>query len=133
MPPTIDDSTRALLDEPNFAHVSTLRKDGSVHNAVVWLGAEGDEILLNSAQGRVWPDNIARDPRVTISVHRQDKPYEYAMIRGRVVDTTTDGADAHIDALAKKYLDADTYPFRQEGEVRLKMRVVPEKVMHWGG
>lgn len=68
-----------------------------------------------------------------LTVVNLHNPYEYTTIRGRAVEIAPGGADAHIDALAKKYLDKDEYPFRQEGEVRLKVRIQPEKVKLRGG
>ena len=129
---SIDGKARELIEEPNYAHLSTLREDGTVHNVVVWVHTENGHLALNTAQGRAWPRNVERDPRVTLSVAKADNPYEYVEVRGKVVETTTDGADAHIDALAKKYLDKDSYPFRQEGEVRLKVLVEPENVRFQG-
>ena len=128
MAASIDGEARDIIEAPNYAHVSTLKEDGTVHNVVVWLHHEDGKIALNTAQGRGWPNNVERDPRITISVAKQDNPYEYVEVRGKVVESTTDGADEHIDFLAKKYLDKDSYPFRQEGEVRLKILVEPEKV-----
>jgi PPOX class probable F420-dependent enzyme len=133
MAATIGDRERELLQKPNFAHVATLRKDGSVHAVVVWVDVDGDRVLLNSSEGRAWPANVQRDPRITITVPNQENPYEFVSIRGRVVETTPEGADEHIDALAKKYLGQDTYPYRQEGEVRLKIVVEPERVALQGG
>ena len=75
-----------------------------------------------------WPANVARDPKLTISVHNSENPYEYAAISGSVVDTDTANGDAHIDALAKKYLGKDTYPFRRAGEVRVTYKIRPERV-----
>jgi PPOX class probable F420-dependent enzyme len=83
---------------------------------------------LNSAEGRAWPRNLARDPRVTLTVQNMQNPYEYVEIRGRVSERTHEGADEHIDALAKKYLGVDTYPQRQPGEQRVIIRVEPEHV-----
>ena len=128
----IDDNSRALLEGKNFAHVATLREDGTVQVTVVWVDVEGDTVALNSAEGRVWPANVRRDPRVTVTVANAENPYEYTEVRGRVVEDTHDGADEHIDALAKKYMDADTYPFRQEGEQRVIFRVEPERVRYYG-
>lgn len=133
MSASIDDRSRELLDAKNFAHVATLASDGWPHQAVVWVEADGDEILLNSAEGRAWPNNLRRDPRITVVVANLENPYEYVTIKGKAVEITPDGADEHIDALAKKYLDADTYPFRQDGEVRLKIRIEPDKVSLRGG
>jgi hypothetical protein len=62
-----------------------------------------------------------------------ENPYEYVEIRGRVAERTREGADEQIDELAKKYLDQDTYPFRQPGEVRLLITVEPQHVRHYGG
>lgn len=127
----LPDGARALLEAPNFAHVATLREDGTVHGVVVWTHVEGDRVALNTAEGRAWRKNVARDPRVTISVHDQDNPYTYVSVTGRVVEDTHEGADAHIDALAKKYMGVDEYPLRQPGEQRVRLLVEPEKVTHF--
>ena len=128
----IDDKSRALLEGKNFGHVATLRDDGSVHTAIVWVDVQDGTVALNSAEGRAWPANVRRDPRVTVTVANAENFYEYTEIRGRVVEDTHEGADEHIDALAKKYMDADTYPFRQEGEQRVIFRIEPERVRHYG-
>ena len=82
--------------------------------------------MLNTAEGRAWPRNLERDPRVTLTVQNMENPYEYVEVRGRVAERTHDGADEHIDALAKKYLDQDSYPYRQPGEQRVIIRVEPD-------
>lgn len=133
MSDSIAGRSRELLRAKNFAHVATIAPDGTPHVAVVWVGVDGDDVLLNSAEGRVWPRNLRRDPRVVVTVVNHDNSYEYVAIRGEAVEITPDGADEHIDALAKKYLDEDEYPFRKEGEVRLKIRVRPDKVTLRGG
>jgi PPOX class probable F420-dependent enzyme len=133
MPESIDGRPRELLEAKNFCHVATISRDGTPHVVVVWVSVDGDDVLLNGAEGRDWPANLRRDPRVTLTVVNPDNPYEYTSIKGRAVEIAPDGADEHIDALAKKYLDKDDYPFRAPGEVRLKIRVRPEKVRMWGG
>ena len=133
MADSIDGRSRELLDDKNFAHVVTTGKDGSPHVSVVWVDVEGGEVLVNGAEGRVWPANLRRDPKVLLTVVNLENPYEYTTVKGRAVEITSEGADEHIDALAKKYLDKDEYPFRQEGEVRLKVRIQPEKVSLRGG
>ncbi len=123
----------ALLRGPFFATVSTLRKDGTIQSVVTWADAdeEGRHVLLNTAEGRAWWRNLGRDPRVTVTVagggHR-----EFLSITGRVVEMTRDGADDHIDKLAKKYLGKDTYPWRKPTEQRLIVRVRPERVDAYG-
>ena len=125
----IEGRAKELLEAPNFANVSTIRKDGSVHGAVVWVHTEDGNVIVNSAEGRVWPAMVRRDPRVTLTVYDQENPYEYVEVRGRVTDERTgDEADSNINALAKKYLDADEYPFRQPGEERVKFVIAPERV-----
>jgi PPOX class probable F420-dependent enzyme len=121
----------ALLDKPNHAVLSTLNADGSVHSTIIWIDVEGDNIAFNSARGRVWPANLERDPRVTLTLLNQDDPYEYAVLSGSavVVDAATD-ADKHMDRLAKKYLDQDVYPWRREGEQRIKFNLTPDKIRH---
>jgi len=128
MSATIDGRTEGLLKGKNFANVATLRQDGSVQVAPVWVDVDGGRAVVNSAKGRAWPTNLERDPRVTLSVQNMDNPYEYVEIRGRVVEQTTDGADEHIDSLAKKYLGQDEYPYRQPGEQRVIIRIEPEHV-----
>jgi PPOX class probable F420-dependent enzyme len=128
---TIEGRAAELLSGKNHAVVSTLRKDGSVHNAVVWIDVEDGKATVNSALGRAWPNNLDRDPRITVTVFDQENPYEYVEIRGRAVDKdASEEADRHIDRLAKKYLDADSYPFRQEGEQRVKYTIDADRVRH---
>jgi PPOX class probable F420-dependent enzyme len=127
----IDEGGKAILEKPTYVTVSTLRKDGSVHTVVTWVHVEGDRIALNTAEGRLWRRNVARDPRVTITAIEPDNPYNWISIRGRIVEDTHDGADAHIDMLAKKYMGVDEYPFRNADEQRVKLLVEPEHVTHF--
>jgi PPOX class probable F420-dependent enzyme len=76
--------------------------------------------------------NMRRDPRVTLAIQDPDNPYRYLEVRGQVVEITEEGADAHIDSLAKKYLGVDTYPYRQPGEIRIIYRVQPEHAATMG-
>jgi PPOX class probable F420-dependent enzyme len=133
MSATIEGRSEELLQAKNFCLVSTIRHDGSVHAAPVWVDLQDGRPVLNTAEGRAWPRNLERDPRVTLTVQNMDNPYEYLAIRGRVAERTHEGADEHIDAMAKKYLGQDTYPFRQPGEQRVIIKVDPEDVHVWGG
>jgi len=125
----IEGPARELLDSKNHAVVSTLNENGSIHSTVVWVNVEDGVVAVNSAVGRTWPSNLERDPRITVTVYDESNPYEYVEIRG-TASGTTDGADGHIDRLAKKYLDADSYPFRQPGEQRIKFVVDADRVRH---
>jgi PPOX class probable F420-dependent enzyme len=124
----IEGRAQELLSGKNFCQVATLRRDGSVQLAPVWVDVQDGQPVLNTAEGRAWPANLARDPRVTLNVQNMENPYEYVEIRGRVAERTHEGADEHIDALAKKYLGQDEYPFRQPGEQRVILRIEPEHV-----
>ncbi len=132
MSQAIEGRAEELLKDKNFVLVSTIRPDGSVHAAPAWVDVQDGRPVLNTAEGRAWPRNLERDPRVTLTVQNMENPYEYLAIHGRVAERTHEGADEHIDAMAKKYLDKDTYPFRQPGEQRLILRVEPEYVHVWG-
>ena len=88
--------------------------------------------MLTARAGAHGP-HLERDPRVALTVANRENPYEYVSIRGRLAEITEEGADAHIDALAKKYLDRDAYPFRRAGERRIIVRIAPERVRHRGG
>jgi PPOX class probable F420-dependent enzyme len=129
---SIPASHRDLFEKPNFGHLATLMPDGSPQVTPVWVDIEGDTILFNTAEGRVKTRNLDRDGRVAISVADQQNPYRYIQVRGRVVSRTHEGADAHIDRLAKKYLGQDRYPFRQPGEQRVIFRIQPEHVQVGG-
>jgi PPOX class probable F420-dependent enzyme len=124
----IEGRAEELLKGKNFANVATLRRDGTVQVAPVWVDVEDGRPVINSAEGRAWPRNLERDPRITLSVQNMENPYEYVEVRGRVAERTTEGADEHIDRMAKKYMGVDEYPMRQPGEQRVIIRVEPEHV-----
>jgi len=132
MSATIEGRSEELLQGKNFCHVATLRPDGSVHGVPVWVDVQDGRPVLNTAEGRAWPRNLERDPRVTLTVQNMENPYEYLTIRGRAEEPSTEGADAHIDALAKKYMGVEEYPMRQPGEQRVIIRVEPDHVRVWG-
>jgi PPOX class probable F420-dependent enzyme len=130
----LEGKARELLEAKNYAHIAVLRKDGTIQTAVVWIHVDDDgRPIVNSAEGRGWPKNLRREGRMTISVANSDNPYEYVSITGSLAGDTNEGADEVIDQLAKKYLDADSYPFRQEGEVRITFTIEPERVTVGGG
>jgi PPOX class probable F420-dependent enzyme len=125
---TIPASHADLLNKPAFAHLATLNPDGSPQVTPVWVDFDGTNVVINTARGRVKAKNLAREPRVAVSIADPENPYRYLAIQGRVVEMTEKGGDAHIDKMAKKYLGKDTYPFRAPGEVRLVVKIAPDKV-----
>jgi len=128
MATTIPEQFRDLFAKKAFAHLATIGADGAPQVTPVWVDFDGTHVRFNTAKGRVKVKNLARNPRVALSILDPDNPYRYVQVRGRVIETTERGADAHIDALAKKYLDQDKYPFRRPGEVRVTYKVLPERV-----
>jgi PPOX class probable F420-dependent enzyme len=128
----LDARSQELLQATNFAQVATLRRDGSPHVTPVWVDVRDGMVWVNSAEGRAWPANLRRDPRVALNVQNLENPQENVEIRGAVSEITPDGADEHIDFLAKKYLGEDSYPYRQPGEQRLIIKITPEWVRHQG-
>jgi PPOX class probable F420-dependent enzyme len=129
---TIPESYRNLFTKKAFAHLATVGRDSAPQVTPVWCDFDGTHVRINTARGRVKERNLQQNPRVALSVMDPDNPYRYLQIRGRVVEMTEQGADAHIDALAKKYLGQDRYPNRRPGEVRIMVKISPERVQGMG-
>jgi PPOX class probable F420-dependent enzyme len=108
-----------MTQKKAFAHLATLMPDGSPQVTPVWFDMAGDKLRVNTARGRVKDRNMQRDAQVALSILDPDNAYRHVALRGRIASVTEEGADAHIDSLAKKYLGADSYPFRSAGEVRV--------------
>jgi len=117
-----------LFQKRAFANLATVMPDGSPQVSPVWIMLDGDYLIVNTARGRQKDRNMRRSARVAISIQDPDNPYRYLLVRGRVAEVTEAGADAVIDALAKKYLGADTYPYRRADEVRVTYKIEPEHV-----
>jgi PPOX class probable F420-dependent enzyme len=128
MAATIPEQFKDLFGKVAFAHLATLMTDGSPQVTPVWVDYDGAHVRVNSAKGRLKDKNMRRDKRVALSIQDPENPYRYLAIRGEVVEITENGADAHIDALAKKYLGKDRYPFRSPAEVRVIYKIRPDKV-----
>lgn len=124
-----DPAVQGLLSGKNHAVVSTLNEDGSIHSTVVWVSMLDGQVAVNSAVGRTWPSNLGRNPTINVLVYDETNPYDYVEVRG-MAEGRLEGADEHIDALAKTYLGKDEYPFRQPGEQRISFLVTPSKVRH---
>ena len=128
MPDTFSETSRAIFAKNVLAHVASLSPDGAPNVTPVWVELDGDDIVINTALGRAKARNLAADDRVAVSLTDPDDPYVAIAVRGTVVGFTTAGADEVIDRLAKKYLDVDTYPFRREGEIRVTVRIRPDRI-----
>jgi PPOX class probable F420-dependent enzyme len=116
----------------SFANLATVMPDGSPQVTPVWFDMAGGRIRINTARGRVKERNMKKGSRVALSIMDPENPYRYMQIRGTVVNVTEQGADQHIDSLAKKYLGQDKYPFRTPGEVRVIYEIEPTSVSTMG-
>jgi PPOX class probable F420-dependent enzyme len=124
----IPNSHLDLFKKKAFAHLATVMPDGKPQVTPIWVDYDGHSVVFNTAEGRQKEKNLQRDGRVALSILDPDNAYRYLEVRGRVVERTLVGADQHIDAMAKKYLGQDKYPFRQPNEVRVIYKVQPEHV-----
>lgn len=123
---TLTDTQAQLLLEKNFGSLATLKEDGSPQVTPVWVDWDGEYVLVNTLVSRAKPHQVEHDPRVEIAVVSNENPYQHVRISGRA-EVTREGADEHIDKLAQKYLDQETYP-RGPGEERILIRFKPERV-----
>lgn len=118
----LGDDVKRLLDSRNFVHLATVMSDGSPHSAAVWVGREGDRILVCTDEGSLKARNTLRDPRVAISVFDLEDPYRQAQLRGRVVERRHDTDFKDTDAVSKKYV-GKLYPYRTEVPITLVIEI----------
>lgn len=140
-------NNNSILTEPivkffrgkNFGFLGTINRDGSPQVTPTWIdiiekeeneGGREELILVNTAKDRIKQKNVSRDPRVSISIVDEDNPYSMVTIRGRVVEQTTEGADEHIDRLAKRYLNTERYPAHSANVKRIILKIKPEKIFY---
>jgi PPOX class probable F420-dependent enzyme len=128
MADTFTPASRAIFDKQVLAHVATLGPDGAPQVTPVWVMLDGNDIIINTALGRAKARNLASDSRVAVSLTDPDNHYTAIVVRGTVTGFTTEGADEVIDQLAKKYLGVDSYPMRREGEIRVTVRIQPDRI-----
>lgn len=128
----IPDAYADLFHKKAFAHLATVMPDGTPQVTPVWCDYDGTLVRINTAKGRVKDRNMRRNPQVALEIQDPENPYRYLAIKGRIVEITENGADLHIDQLAKKYLGVDKYPNRQPGEVRVIYKVQPDRISFMG-
>ena len=124
----MDDKVIKLFEGANLVFIATVMKDGSPQVSPVWADYENDHVLVNTAEGRIKHKNVLRDPRVAISVVDQNNPLNMTTIRGKVIEIIPDYEYKHANKLTKKYIGTDKYPFRQPGEKRTILKILPERV-----
>ena len=125
---TLEQFADLLEGKKAFANLGTIMPDGTPQVTPVWFDWDGSHVRINSARGRVKDRNMRERAVVALAITDPDNAYRYLSIRGRVVEVTEAGADAHIDALAKKYLGQDRYPYRRADEVRVTYKIRPERL-----
>ena len=121
----LNDHAMQLVEGRNFAFLATIMPDGSPQVTPVWIDHDGNTLLVNTSIGRTKQKNLARDSRVALSVANQNDMYDKILVRGRVISQVLEGADVHIDKLAKKYLGKDRYPWLRPGEKRVIIKIEP--------
>ena len=121
-----------LQQKKAFASLATTMPDGSPQVTPVWFDYKDGVIRVNTAKGRVKARNMKEGAPVALSIMDPDNAYRYIQVRGKVRRITENGADAHIDALAKKYIGQDKYPYAGSGEVRVIYKIEPEHVHAMG-
>ena len=129
---TLTDSQRALLEGKNLAYLATVDASGSPQVTPVWVEYDGTHVRFNTEEKRAKTKHLRNNPHVALCVANAQNPYHYLEIRGTVAEITTEGSEEMIQRLSHRYLGKD-YPFHQPGDVRLVVKVIPEKVFGMGG
>ena len=127
MPIALPQPVRTLLDDKAYGHVVTVTAKGHSRLTMVWIDVDGDEVLFNTAEGRKKPQDLRRDPRVIVSVQDRNNPQSYAVFHGKARTITEEGARAHIEMLAKRFLGVDKYP-GPPTETRLLVRISVDRI-----
>ncbi|HKH88659.1 MAG TPA: PPOX class F420-dependent oxidoreductase [Acidimicrobiales bacterium] len=128
MSQVLTESAKQLLREPVLAHIATVDGKGRPKISPVWVDVEGDDVLFNTAEGRVKARNLRSNPNVAVSVADPADPHRVVALSGTVTEMTHEGADEHIDFLANKYLGVDKFGDRREGQQRVKVRIRPDRI-----
>ena len=128
--PTLPEPARALLDRPEHAVIATVEPSGQPQLSVVWVKRDGDDVLFSTVRGRRKTDNLERDDRATLLIYPADNPYSYLEVRGTAA-LEDDPQQDLIEELSVKYL-GKAYPWRNDEEKRVVVRLRPEKVV-WHG
>jgi PPOX class probable F420-dependent enzyme len=127
MPIPIPPALQKILEDKAYGHVTTFNAKGQPRVTMVWMDVDGDELLINTAEGRKKPQDLRRDPRLIVSVQDRNFPQAYAVFHGTARVITEDGARPHIDKLAKRFLGVDKYP-GPPTETRLLIRIPVDRI-----
>ena len=127
MPIPLPESIKTLLRDKAYGHVVTFNARGKPELTMVWMDVDGDDVLFNTSEARRKTQNLRRDPRVIISVQDRSYPQAYAVFHGKASQITHEGADAHVNELALRFLGA-RYQSRQPGETRVIVRIAVDRI-----
>lgn len=127
MPIALPEALRKVLVDKAYGHVITFNADGSPQVTMVWMDAEGNQPMYNTADGRIKVTNLRKNPKIMVSVQDRNNPQSYALIKGTAT-ITAEGAEEHIDRMAQRFLGMDKYPWRAPGEKRLLVKIDIEKI-----
>ena len=130
MPVAIPEQALTLFQQPALAHLATLMPDDTLQVTPVWIDFDGTYLLLNTLKGRQKTLNLAKRPQVGLDIVDPTNPWHWLSVRGHVVDITEEGANEHIDKMAKKYMGQDTYGFHRPGDVRVICKIQPDLVQY---
>lgn len=124
----MDEKIIKLFSGKNLVFIATIMKDGSPQLSPVWANYDNGYVLVNTAEGRIKHKNILRDPRVAVSVVSKDNPLDMTTIRGVVQEIIPDYDYNHADKLTQQYMNREHYPFKQDNEKRIILKIKPHRV-----
>ncbi len=131
---TVPESFEDLFEKKAFGNIATVTPEGTPHVTPVWVGYNGEEIMVNTVEGRRKYRNIVENPRVGLSIMDPENPYRYLSIIGEVSEMKKEGADRHIDELTKRYMGMDEYPYKdQDTGDRVILLISPDEVLTYEG
>jgi len=125
----MDHDTIELLRHPNFGFLATIRSDSTPQLTPVWVDTDGTYVIINTTKDRAKFRNLKRNPHAVLGIADRNNPYKKVVIYGKAVEFTEEGADEHIDKLAKKYLGSDKYPRSSPTERRIIVKIKPERII----
>ncbi|MET0136088.1 MAG: PPOX class F420-dependent oxidoreductase [Kibdelosporangium sp.] len=125
---SLNDTIRKIVDDNNFATLATVNADGGPQSSVVWIARDGDDLLISTVVGRLKERNLRRDPRASVSVYDREDPYSYFEVRGSAT-MTEEGGFKLINDLSQRYTGKDYTGDEGTDNVRVIVRITPEKVV----
>ncbi|MCW2647046.1 MAG: class F420-dependent enzyme [Pseudonocardiales bacterium] len=133
MTATLSSDARALFDSPEYATIATIEPNGQPQLSVVWVGRDGDDILISTIVGTRKHRNLQRDPRATVLLSPKDAPWIYVEVRGTVTMTTEGGREL-IEAFSRRYTEDERYSYDDGTDnIRVVVRIEPVKVIEYAG